>query len=414
MQEKLTEANVAKLKPGQKAFWVSDTILPNFRLNVQPTGSRTYYIVFRDKGKAGSRRIGKAGIITATEARAKAKQILAEWAMTGVNPVQQVKNEEENHTPTIQELTDIYINSGRDKEATIQCLKYMPWLNKHADELTTLEVEQWRIKLRKEKGTKASSVNRWVTCLQAILNYGASHKLIKENPIKGLKKLKPIDSMAKTRYLTNDEKKRFWNALDAMDKEALQRALKVPIKNRVARKVQPEEWTFGSYFKPLIIVAMNTGIRKTALQMLEWSDIDFDAKTITLRAEFAKNRKTSILPMNNTVCKALQAWAKQRQDLNNPFVFPSVAKKNSPFCDNYCAFERLLKRANIQNFRWHDMRHDFASRLVMAGIDLNTVRELMTHSNINMTLRYAHLAPEKKRLAVQALDIQEEAEESED
>ena len=162
-----------------------------------------------------------------------------------------------------------------------------------------------------------------------------------------------------------------------------------------------EGWAFANYFKPVILLSLNTGIRRRALLSLRWDDVDLKVGTVTLRAETAKNKKAAVLPLNNTALNVLCRWREQRTD-GNPLIFPSPQTGGvMSNCDS--SFSWLLREAGITNFRWHDMRHDFASRLVMAGVDLNTVRELMTHSDISMILRYAHLAPEKKRAAVELI-----------
>lgn len=93
----------------------------------------------------------------------------------------------------------------------------------------------------------------------------------------------------------------------------------------------------------------------------------------------------------------LNDWKTQNYSEESGLVFTSNGK---PIDTYQYQWEQLLKDANIHNFRFHDLRHHFASKLVMAAVDLNTVRELLGHADLKMTLRYAHLAPEHKASAV--------------
>ena len=163
-----------------------------------------------------------------------------------------------------------------------------------------------------------------------------------------------------------------------------------------------KEFAFVDHLKPMVIVSLNTGIRQGSLFDLLWSDINFREKVLTVRPPAEKNKKLIRIQMNSTLIKTLLAWKEQTDKDGDELVFPSP--KTGEVMDN-CrkAWAGVLKAADIKNFRWHDMRHDFASQLVMKGADLNTVRELMGHADMKMTLRYAHLAPSVKQAAVELL-----------
>lgn len=120
---------------------------------------------------------------------------------------------------------------------------------------------------------------------------------------------------------------------------------------------------------------------------------------LTIEGAYAKSGKTRHIPLNTEALRTLKTW--RHQTPHSASVFPS--KDGNPFNNVKKAWAGILTRAEIKNFRWHDMRHHFASKLVMAGVDLNTVRELLGHSDMAMTLRYAHLAPEHKANAVEKL-----------
>jgi integrase len=248
-----------------------------------------------------------------------------------------------------------------------------------------------------------------MTALQSSINWGVDRELIEKNPISKIKSLQEHDSEQKVRYLKPDERKRLFAALDKRETEmrAARESHNAWLAER-GRAALPELGKFADYFKPLIIVALYTGIRRGDIFGLQWCDIDFNAKTITLRASKTKSGKMNRIPMNSLVYNTLDVWKQQNSDaMPAALVFPSP-KTGKRFNNCNSAWESLLKEADIQNFRWHDMRHDFASQLVMSGVDLNTVRELLGHADLKMTLRYAHLAPSAMAKAVEKiLDSQE-------
>lgn len=149
----------------------------------------------------------------------------------------------------------------------------------------------------------------------------------------------------------------------------------------------------------MILLSINTGLRRGEIFNMTWDNVNFERKLLTIEGAYAKSGKTRHIPLNTEALLTLKTWRQQYE--NDHLVFPSL--DNLPFDNIKKAWGGILNLANIKNFRWHDLRHHFASRLVMVGVDLNTVRELLGHSDMTMTLRYAHLAPEHKANAVEKL-----------
>lgn len=122
-----------------------------------------------------------------------------------------------------------------------------------------------------------------------------------------------------------------------------------------------------------------------------------------VRAATSKSGKQYYVPLNKVALDTLSCWRRQSKHTSpGSLVFPSL-KTGQKMDSCKKARTAVLKKTEIEDFRWHDMRHDFASQLVMMGIDLNTVRELLGHADLQMTLRYAHLAPAAKMRAVELL-----------
>ena len=148
---------------------------------------------------------------------------------------------------------------------------------------------------------------------------------------------------------------------------------------------------FGDHLTPAVLLSMNTGLRRGEVLKLRWACVDFERRLLTVEGRNAKNRQTRHVPLNEEAMSALRRWREQSGSGTRLFAVATGFRT---------AWEKLLKRATITRFRWHDLRHHFASRLVQHGVPLNTVRDLLGHSSVAMSLRYAHLTPDQRREAV--------------
>lgn len=130
---------------------------------------------------------------------------------------------------------------------------------------------------------------------------------------------------------------------------------------------------FADYLKPMSLLKLKTGLRRGEIFNLVWSDINLGSKNLTVKGEGSKSHQTRFIPLNSECITLLKAW---RQKSESDLVFPSPIT-GKRFNNISKAWKTLMLRAEVKDFRFHDLRHTFASNLVMKGVDLYTVKELM-------------------------------------
>jgi len=193
---------------------------------------------------------------------------------------------------------------------------------------------------------------------------------------------------------------------EMVEEEALRRVRRVKLleeNNRRLRYLSKEECKIlidvsNGHLRSIIIAALNTGMRRGEILSLQWNNVDLKHGFILL--DKTKNGDRREIPINETLKNTFRGIPRR---LDIPYVFHDQ-KTGKRYNDIGTAFTRACKKAGITDFHFHDLRHTFASHLVMAGVDITTVKELLGHKTLTMTLRYAHLAPSHKVKAVDLLD----------
>ena len=409
MKVKLTNKYIQSLNPETCDIKHYDTDIKNFYLRVNKHSMVFCYRV-RVNGRENTYKLGRYPDITIVQARELAKQAAGEVAK-GVD-IQQAKKAAKHNADNEKKTTlrgyidNVYSDYLKTEKKTgakiLQTIdtNFSQWDKKQLVDINTFLVGNWRKALLK-KGRSAGGINRPIAYLRALLNHAYRHsKVIDHHPLATFKQLRE-DKSKVVRYLSESEETRLHEAMEARDTKArLTRETANQWRRDRGYKLFPviPLNSYGDYLTPMILLALNTGMRRGELFNLQWADIDFKAKTLAVHGAGAKSGKTRHIPLNPQALGALIKWRNQTKSKTHVFT-----GKHGKLTDVKKPFGNLLKDAGIAGFRFHDLRHHFASKLAMKSVDLNTIRELLGHSDLQMTMRYAHLAPNIKAEAVELL-----------
>ena len=239
---------------------------------------------------------------------------------------------------------------------------------KKLNEITAWHMEQYK-KTRKEAGLAPSTINNEITLLKSMFNKAVRWKKLVDHPGKDVQLLQVVSE--RPRFLSDEEETKILEVC-------------------------------SRYLLPIVETGLLTGFRPRELTSLRPEDVDLKRNLITVAACYSKNGESRTLPMGPKLRAILLDALAARGDAATVFVTRTGKPWGSVAYG--VRFLDACDRAQIPPCGPHVLRHTFASRLVMAGVDLRTVQELMGHKTITMTLRYTHLSPDHKRKAMEVLE----------
>lgn len=291
---------------------------------------------------------------------------------------------------TISDFIDRYLREAEKKnpKRCVDVKKLLNWWRKEIgsyllSDLTRALIIEQRDKLLNSTGRKTSkgsktaqrspaTVNRYMVALGHALTIAANEwEWIQENPMRKISKLS--EPRGRVRFLDDKERERLLEACKVSTNPQLH---------------------------ILVVLALSTGARHGELITLRWREVDWHRRVITLHD--TKNKERRLLPLVHYALKLMEAHNKLR-NITSDLVFPSPSNPHRPW-DSRSAWEAALKKADIQDFRFHDLRHSCASYLAMNGASLAEIAEVLGHKTLQMVKRYAHLSEAHTAKVVQSMN----------
>jgi len=254
----------------------------------------------------------------------------------------------------------------RDKSLSAHLLHVFG--EKYLTEITSAMISEYKV-MRRGEGASPRTINYEITLMSHAFNIAIREwDLAKENPAKKVRKERVSNNIE--RWLTLEEEERLLKAAP-------------------------------KWLADIIVFAINTGLRQSEILNLKWAQVDMVRRTLTIYEQ--KNRSVDTLPLNKTVMDLLNEKMTLKEDVVE-HVFYNNALNPVLFRNLIRAYKNAIKKAGIDDLRFHDLRHTFATRLVQGGVGIYEVQKLGRWKSITMVQRYAHHYPESLRSAIEVMD----------
>ena len=423
MQQKITARSAAKFladepKPGAE---LHDTDLPGFHLRA---GSRGASFRVRYRNDAGQRRaftVGRYGAVTAEQARQEARARLGEVAagrdpsaMREAAKLDARRQQAQTLGAYLEGPYGAYLARRKSGDQTKRMIKghFGQWLSRPMQSLKKSELLAWQAD-KEADGLQYPTISRAWDALRAMLNHAASDGLIDANPLAGVKLQKPAlteqelaSAGTARRDLLDEELSLLFKGLEGYQKKKREQRRNSRAHGR-AYLADLDAVPYADHVAPWVLTMFYTGFRPGDLFGLRWEHVNLRFKTIrkVIEKTAHHNPQPTLFPISSALAKVLADWWKQCGKPGEGYVFPS--ERTGGWLDKSAMrkpWAAIKKAGGLPDaLELYSLRHNFASRLVMDGVDLLTVSKLMGHTDIQTTIQhYAHLQPNRSRDVVDA------------
>jgi len=430
--QKLDAKEVKRLAKSPPSGDVWDTELAGFHVRPGKRGL-TFRIYYRSKtGKRRVMTLGAYGKLTVAQARENAKEALATVTQGGdpraaqeADKAEVERQEQQTLRAYLEGPYSAYQNRKKDGGATLRRIRHAfpKWLDKPMGSLSRADLERWQAEQEVEKEPKSkkdpkprpraySTIKRDYGALYTLLEHAAEREVIPANPLKGIKLQKPAlteDELAEQgvarRYLEAEEVEVLFAGVEAYQELKREQRRSSRAHGKLYLPTL-DGVSYVDHVKPWILTMYFTGFRPGDLFGLRWEHVNLGFATIRKTIEKTAHIRPmpQTFPLSNAAKGVLKTWWSQQGEPKSGFVFPSPATgKRLNKTSMKQPWANVRKLGGLPgDLALYSLRHNFASQLVMAGIDLLTVSKLMAHADIQTTIdHYAHLAPDHKREAVE-------------